>query len=827
MKNESNSRSAFFNLRISISLLVVLLGGCLALIGLGATSNGALKEKGSPPSEGTIADKARSQQGPANSPGRNFDQHGNRTSTVGLVHPHLAKHRHVQTVGGGAWSSLGPPGGDVFDAAVSTVDSNIALAGLAPGGSFGGTLYRSTDGGNTWSEVPALDGTSVFDIEFAADGTAYLGTQASIWKSTDGGLSWAVLNLGIGANDEVFDVALDPSNPSTLWAGIEDALGLQPENIIRSTDGGATWTDRTPPHAAPLSGRGVAVDPGDSNTVIAVFGGDFGGGEVWVSTDGGDSWMDRSAGLPGNPMNAVVYDGTRLLVGGGLLFGSQLVGLYESTDLGATWTPLHDGTWPILVVEDIAVDPSDSARIFVAIDGGGVNRTTDGGATWEISIGGTAALAGRSLRLAPGNPSELFLGTSSLAVFRSTDGGDTFASSSNGISALNLFSIDANPLNAEERAVAFQGLNDGGVFSSTDGGATWSLQSAPPTRYSNVRFAPDGTLYAISSGPSSVAQEGLYRREVNGTWTPLGPDQGPLYESDLDTTRFSHNNPNLIVLGGADFGVAGFEATIWRSTDAGQSWTKVFESAQGTIERVTDLEIIEDGTDQNMVAAWSSESGDNIGGALRSTDGGASWFDSSNGLPAFFTNPRLCASPTDPQSLVISAWLSFASGGLFRTTDSGVTWASTGWTGSATVGDVACDPVDDQTLFVTQLSGGDAVLRSQDGGATFGSFANGLEGVVAPRELAFAGNSELLLASAKGSYATALATTTPTPTPSPSATATATATSTPMVTPTPTATATPTNTATPTTTPTATPSSTPRATPVPRPRPTPAPRPTP
>ena len=54
----------------------------------------------------------------------------------------------------------------------------------------------------------------------------------------------------------------------------------------------------------------------------------------------------------------------------------------------------------------------------------------------------------------------------------------------------------------------------------------------------------------------------------------------------------------------------------------------------GTIDRVTDLEIVEDGTDQNMVAAWNSESGDNIGGTLRSTDNGVSWFDSSTGLPA-------------------------------------------------------------------------------------------------------------------------------------------------------------------------------------------------
>ena len=809
MKPKSSYQSAFSNPRPFIGLFFVLLSASLALGGSGVFSKKSGNAKGSTGSlqAATATTKPQPKSNDVilnDNPHRYLDEKGNRVSGVKPGTAVGAKHHGERPIGDGAWFSLGPPGGDVFDAAASTVDANIVLAGLAPGGSFGGTLYRSTDGGNTWSEVQALDGTSVFDIEFAPapDGAAYLGTQDSIRKSTDGGLSWVTLNLGIGANDQVFDVAIDPSDPSVLWAGIADAAGSQPINVMRSTDGGATWTNRTPPHA-PMSGRAIAVDPNDSNTVIAVFGGDFGGGEVWVSTDGGDSWMDRSAGLPGNPLNAVVYDGTRLLVGGGLLFGSQFVGLYESPDLGVTWTPLHDGTWPVLVVEDIAVDPNDSARIFAAIDGGGVNRTTDGGVTWQVGVGGSQALAGRSIRFRPGNSQELFLGTSSLAVFHSTNGGDTLVQSSEGISELDLFSIDANPLNPDEIAVAFQGQNNGGVLSSTDAGTTWLLESAPPTRYSAVGFAPDGTLYAISSGPSSVAQEGLYRRENNGSWTPLGPDQGPLYESDLNTMRFSLNNADLIVLGGSDFGVAGFEGTIWRSTDAGLSWTKVFESATGTIERVTDLEIIEDGTDQNMVAAWNSESGDNIGGALRSTDNGASWFDSSTGLPAFFRGPRLCASPTDPQTLFVSASLSFQSGGLFRTTDGGINWTSTGWTGNQTVGDVACHPIDDQMLFVTQLSGGDAVLRSLDGGATFAPFANGLENVVAPVELAFAGNSRLLLATAKGSYATDLATATPTPTP----------TITPSPTPTPTVTPTPTT--------------TPRPTPTPRSRPTPRPRPTP
>jgi hypothetical protein len=228
MKNKSSSRSAparrslgeggFFNLRVSISLLVVLLGGFLALIGFGAVSNGSAKGNRSAHAVATTASAGPSQKDLTDDPTRRLDEHGNRPGGVGFVHREAGSDREARIGGDGAWSPLGPPGGDVYDAAVSTANPDIVLAGIAPDGSFGGTLYRSSDGGNTWSEVPSLDGTSVFDIEFAPDGTAYLGTQDSIWKSTDGGLSWAVLNLGIGVNDQVFDVALDPSLPSTLLA---------------------------------------------------------------------------------------------------------------------------------------------------------------------------------------------------------------------------------------------------------------------------------------------------------------------------------------------------------------------------------------------------------------------------------------------------------------------------------------------------------------------------------------------------------------------------------------------------------------------------------
>src|SRR5690606_11368636 len=128
-----------------------------------------------------------------------------------------------------------------------------------------------------------------------------------------------------------------------------------PVNVVRSTDGGLTWVDRTPPHAEPMSGTGFAIDPANGYIVVATFAGAFGGGEVWVTDDGGLSWTDRSAGLPtASPVRAAAYDGARFLVVGGQLFGSQNFGVYASDDLGATWTPLHEPGWPSRAITDIA-----------------------------------------------------------------------------------------------------------------------------------------------------------------------------------------------------------------------------------------------------------------------------------------------------------------------------------------------------------------------------------------------------------------------------------------------------------------------------------------
>ena len=650
------------------------------------------------------------------------------------------------------WQALGPYGGDVTDVAESPVIAGLVLAGIAPAGGGGGTLYRSIDGGASWSAVPAFAFRSVYDIEYAASGAIFVASDSGVWSGSADAQTWVQHDLGIGPNQQVLDVALDPSDPAVVWAGVGDATGTQPVNLVRSGDGGASWIDATPPHAAPMSGSAIAVDPTDSDIVVALFAGWAGGGEAWVSTDGGASWTDRSAGLPGNPLRAVHLDGTRLLVGGGQLFGSQHVGLYESTDLGANWTRLDAG-WALPVVSAIAVDPADAQTILVAIDGAGVNRSSDGGATWETGIGGSASIAAQSLRFAPGSSSILWLGATSLGVYRSGDGGDTFAASTSGIAELALFAIDTSPADAQQLAVAFQGSNNGGVLTSSDGGASWLLEQAPPTRYSSVRFAPDGTLYALSNGPSTIAPEGLYRRNGDGTWTSLGPDQGALFESELAAIAFSDEDADLIVLGGKDFGVAGEETTLWRSTDAGANWTKQYEGAD--YDKVTDVERVPGSADQSLIAVYDGFQGVTQGGALRSSDGGLTWELALAGLPEFARFPRLCASAANPGVVLMSMWDTWGTGAIYRSGDDGANWTGTGWSGS-TVADIACDPQDAQRLYVAQ-AGVDAVVMSTDQGASFTPFASGLANAGNPAELALsrAGTPLLYLAGTHGSFVTA------------------------------------------------------------------------
>ncbi|MEW6249055.1 MAG: hypothetical protein AB1716_00275 [Planctomycetota bacterium] len=649
----------------------------------------------------------------------------------------------------GDWLPLGPFGGDVEDIAASPANPSIVLAGLAPGGSSGGVLFRSTDAGATWTKITALEGKSVYGIDFTPAGAAFIATDDGMWKSTDGGAGWTQLNTGLGVNDTCQFVIVKPGSPNEVWAGVNDHLGAQPQNVIRSLDGGTTWASVTPP-MSPMTCHSIAFSPANPSKVYASFGGWSGGGACWFSPDNGATWYDRSGGLPTRPLKDIVHDGTRVLVTGGQLFGSQNVGLYASSDDGQTWAPLHDGAWPILVLSDIALDPANPQIIYLASLGAGIYRSPNGGATWEFRVGGTGNMSLNAVRFAPGSSSTIFAGATSLGVLKSTNAGAQFVVSSVGIGALNVTTIAANPRNGNELAIGFEGNNSGGVYTSLDGGRTWALAAAPGTRYQTVRFHPDGTLYAVSTGPSSVAPEGVYRRNANGTWTCLGPDQGGYYESDLEGLCFAKNDPSLILAGGSDFGYAGWKMTMWLSTNAGANWTKVYLGPKDS-QHVTDIDLVADGLDRIFVASYA-DYGENpqIGGVLRTSNGGTTWAASSAGLAATPRGMAIAAAWADVNRFYFGDTAN--PGGLYESTTAGQSWLSTGF--QAPVADVQCDQNDPNVIYIMQQNT-TRVLKSDDGGVIFLPFNAGLASAGTPQELNYA-RGKLLLATTTGAYARVL-----------------------------------------------------------------------
>lgn len=149
-----------------------------------------------------------------------LDDQGHRAAQPAMPPPAGSMPRAAATAA--AWGALGPYGGAVADVAASPGAPGVLLAGIStPEG--GGALYRSTDNGINWTRQPFPSGVGVNDIEFAADGSVYIGTYGGIFRSVDQGQCWSLVDLGIGQLQSVLDVLLVPSQPQTLWVALSSS----------------------------------------------------------------------------------------------------------------------------------------------------------------------------------------------------------------------------------------------------------------------------------------------------------------------------------------------------------------------------------------------------------------------------------------------------------------------------------------------------------------------------------------------------------------------------------------------------------------------------
>src|SRR5437016_8787981 len=117
-----------------------------------------------------------------------------------------------------SWTSIGPDGGFIMALAIDPVTPATLYAGTYRGG-----VFKSTDGGESWSAVnTGLPDLNVFSlaIDPQTPTTLYVGIErAGVFKSTNGGGSWSAVNTGLDPTIQVSALAIDPQTPATLYAG--------------------------------------------------------------------------------------------------------------------------------------------------------------------------------------------------------------------------------------------------------------------------------------------------------------------------------------------------------------------------------------------------------------------------------------------------------------------------------------------------------------------------------------------------------------------------------------------------------------------------------
>ena len=307
-------------------------------------------------------------------------------------------------VGGGGWEQLTkglPEATKVQAITVDPTNPDILYIGTHDG------PYRSKNGGDSWERLALPEsGLQVWSVLVHPSDPRriYAGTSpVGVFRSDDGGDTWRRLPKAIlpervkmGFACRVMRLAADPARPETIWAGLE--VG----GIMKTDDGGETWTDCTAdlvkladrPH---LKSRIVsdteiegmldihavaltAANPGVPYAAIRMG--------LFQSTDGGARWRDLEVGrfsplTYGRDIRVSPQDPRVLYACLSPAARSQDGSLYRSDDVGETWTRFDHGVKAETTMMAVALHPTDADRVYCVSRTGQVFGTEDGGRSWR------------------------------------------------------------------------------------------------------------------------------------------------------------------------------------------------------------------------------------------------------------------------------------------------------------------------------------------------------------------------------------------------------------------------------------------------------------
>ena len=373
-------------------------------------------------------------------------------------------------------------------------------------------------------------------------------------------------------------------------------------------------------------------------------------------------------------------------------------GVFKTTNGGASWSAANNGLTSTSI-DSLAIDPSDSNIIYAGTYIDGIFKTTNGGTSWT-RIGVNFGTDVRSIAINPSNNQIIYAGIDSDGhsdgIYKSTDGGVSWTTVNSGITSTQIYSL---AIDSSDSQTVYVGTATGGVFKTNNGGASWTAVNTGLTDLfiSSIAIDPNNAQ-VIYAGTG----KGVYVTTNDGAlWTSISsgmPTNTVVYSLVIDST-----NSQIIYAGS-------FSNGLFKSINSGTSWVAINSGNMGIYVRTIAI----DPTDRQTIFAGTRYAD----GIFKSINGGALWKEISIGL----TN-------TDVRSIVIdpinnqTVYVGTYSNGLYKTIDGGGSWtAINNGLAATTIGSLAIDPSDSQTIYA--LAGG--VFKSTDGGGSWTAINKGL-----------------------------------------------------------------------------------------------------
>jgi photosystem II stability/assembly factor-like uncharacterized protein len=307
--------------------------------------------------------------------------------------------------GGSNWKNISDKyfGGSIGAVAVAPSDETVLYSGEGENTLRGnvseglGGMWRSDDGGRSWRNLGLKDSRHIIrivihpknpDIVWVAVIGHLFGpnNERGIYKTTDGGKTWKH-TLFINNQTGISDLAMEPNNPSVLYAGSWRVLrtpyslesGGEGSALWKSIDGGDTWTNISAKKGLPKGDWGivgVAIAPSNTDKIYALVENEKGG--LFVSTDAGETWTLTSSD---NNIRQRAWYYTKIFVdpANENLVYCPNVNLMVSKDGSKTFSSIRT---PHGDHHDLWIDPEDGKRMIVA-DDGGAQISFDAGTNWS------------------------------------------------------------------------------------------------------------------------------------------------------------------------------------------------------------------------------------------------------------------------------------------------------------------------------------------------------------------------------------------------------------------------------------------------------------